>query len=244
MVMNKYLECPKCKRTKYRIIKEVCQSCYCIAFNKDHRPSRKHSIDIEISDLQKEFITGSLLGDAWISNLKYGRQSPCFGVDRKRDDLKYLKWQYEFIKNLCLRPIVLRERLNKTTNKTHKHCSFETRYLPSLLEFRKLWYPSDIKVIPSELKLTKLIMQIWYCDDGSLEIFESGKFRIKFAAHGFSKDENLFLIDLLEDRYCEKFSLNKDRDKWIICANVKTAPIIIEDLKNEFPSGMKRKMIK
>jgi hypothetical protein len=228
-------EKPACKRG-------YCNSCYTVLLRNGFL-KRKFEKDLSITDLQKEFMTGSLLGDAWISNLKYGRQSPCFGIDRKQGDLEYLIWQYEFVSNLCSRQITLKNKLNKTTGKTQKHCLFETRYLPSLLEFRKLWYPDEIKVVPSDLKLTKLIMQIWYCDDGSLEIFESGNFRIKFATQGFSKDENIFLIDLLKDRYCEKFSLHKDKDKWRICASSKVSPVVIEDLKDGFPPGMERKMI-
>src|SRR5208282_6835019 len=238
--MNQYPECPKCGRNKYRIVKGLCQPCYATDFNKK-RFVRKFPKDVIITELQKEFMTGCLLGDAWISNLKYGRKSPSFGIDRKQDDLKYLKWQYEFVSNLCSRPIVLKDKINKTTKKTQKHCLFETRHLPSLLEFRKLWYPNEIKVVPSELKLTKLIMQTWYCDDGSLEIFDSGNFRLKFSTHGFSKDENIFLIDLLQDRYNEEFSLTKDGEKYTIRANTKAAVVLVRDLEEGFPPGIERK---
>lgn len=205
--------------------------------------ARKYEKDILLSPMQIEFMTGCLLGDAWLSNLKYGRKSPCFGIDRKLDDLEYLKWQFSFVNNLCGRDIILKDKYNKTTKKTQQHCTFETRYLPSLLELRKLWYPHDIKVIPSDLKLSRLIVQIWYCDDGSLEKFSNGNFRIKFSTHGFTKDENIFLIDLLKDRYCEDFSLGKDRDKYIIRADTKTAPVLYEDLKEGFPPGIERKML-
>lgn len=59
---------------------------------------------------------------------------------------------------------------------------------------------------------------------------------------GFTKDENIFLIDLLKDRYCEKFSLVKDGTKFTIRANTKAASVIIDDLKEEFPPGMQRKL--
>ena len=160
-------ECPKCKRNEFRIIKGICQSCYVTEYNRQHAPPRKHPKDIQLSNLQLEFLTGSLLGDGWITNLKYGRKSPCFGIDRKQDDLEYLKWQFSFVENLCSRPIVLKDKFNKTTKKTQQHCLFTTRYLPSLLDLRKLWYPNEIKIVPPSLKLTKLIMQVWYCDDGS-----------------------------------------------------------------------------
>lgn len=239
--MKQHPECPKCERNQFRIIKGMCQSCYVTDFNRK-RFVRKHPKNVVITDLQNEFITGSLLGDGWISNLKYGRKSPNFGIDRKQDDLEYLKWQYEFVSSLCLRPIILKDKLNKTTGDIQKHCLFETRFLPSLLEFRKLWYPNDVKIVPANLKLTKLVMQIWYCDDGSLEVFDSGNFRLKFSTHGFSKDENMFLIYLLQDRYNEDFSLTKDGDKYTIRANTKAAVVVIKDLEEEFPPGMERKL--
>lgn len=236
-----YQECPKCKRNKFRIIKGLCQSCYTSLYNKNHFV-RKRPGDVLLTEIQKEFLTGCLLGDGWLSNLKYGRRNPSFGVDRKRDDLEYLKWQFSFIENLCSRPISLRDRYNKTTKKIKKHCCFETRFLPSLLEFRKLWYPNEIKIVPLSLQLTKLIMQIWYCDDGSLEVMPSSNYRIKFSTHGFSKCENLFLISLLEERYNTDFSLHKDGNQYKICAGINSAPIVIADLKDNFPLGMERKM--
>lgn len=243
-MMNKI--CPLCQKNKYRIIRGICQNCYNLARHHNNIDGYNTKLintnSIILTPIQDEFITGSLLGDAWVTNLKYGRKSPSFGIDRKQEDLEYLEWQYGFVSNLCLRPIVLKDRFNKTTKKTHQHCSFETRYLPSLLNFRKLWYPNDIKIVPSKLKLTKLIMQIWYCDDGSLEIMDSGNFRIKFSTHGFTKDENMFLISLLDNRYNEKFSLVPDGDKYTIRANVKVAPVLIKDLTDNFPPGMKRKL--
>lgn len=236
-------ECPKCHRTKYRIIKRLCQSCYSIEFNRC-KFVRKLSDPktIVLSDFQKEFLTGSLLGDGWITNLKYGRKNPAFGVDRKQDDLGYLKWQFNCVKNLCSRSFVLKDKYNKITNKIQKHCLFETRFLSCLLELRKLWYPNNVKIVPSSLTLTRLVIQIWYCDDGSLEVFESGSFRIKFATNGFSKDEVIFLADLLKDRYCADFSIHKDGSNFRIVASSKTAPILMKDLANDHPP-LSRKFI-
>lgn len=231
----KCILCPKDARKR-----GYCNSCYTVGL-RNGSIQRKYTKDISITEIQKEFLTGCLLGDGWISNLKYGRKTPCFGIDRKQDDLDYLKWQFSFVENLCSRPISLKDRYNKTTEKTHKHCLFETRYLASLLDLRKLWYPEDKKIIPSNLKLTRLIMQIWYCDDGTLEMMNNGKYRIRFATNGFSKEDNLKLISLLEDRYGGKFSLHKDSDSYRIATDVKTAPLVMDDLKINFPP-MKRKL--
>lgn len=233
------MKCLLCEKEACK--RGYCNSCYTVLL-RNGSITRKFEKDVTITNLQKEFITGSLLGDGWISNLKYGRKSPCFGIDRKQNDLSYLEWQYKFVDNLCSRPILLKDKFNKTTKKTQKHCLFETRYLPSLLEFRTLWYPNDIKIVPPSLQLTKLIIQIWYCDDGSLEVFDSGNFRIRFATNGFSKDEVLFLTDLLKDRYNSKFAINKDGKNFRIVAPTETAPILMEDMKEHFPP-MERKLI-
>ena len=238
------MKCILCERNAVK--RGYCNSCYTILLHKGII-KRKYVQDIVITDLQREFITGSLLGDGWITNLKYGRKSPSFVIDRKQDDLEYLQWQYAFVNNLCLRPILLKDKLNKTTQKIQKHCLFETRYLPSLLEFRKLWYPNDRKVIPQNLKLTKLIMQIWYCDDGSIEINSPTSFRIKFSTHGFLLNDILFLINLLEERYGSGFSYVKDgknkngKNIYYIRANHTASIKILKDIQNNFPSGMKRK---
>lgn len=244
--MNEYPKCPKCGRNKFRIIRGLCNSCYSAFCQSDSFVKKLPPIEeIILTDLQKEFINGCLLGDGWLSNLKYGRKNTCFGIDRKLDDLGYLKWQFEFLKNLCSRDIVIRDRYNKTTKKTHHHCGFETRYAPTLLEFRKIWYPNDIKIIPNNLELTDLIMKIWYCDDGSLDIYSPSSFSIKFSTQGFLKDEVLFLIDLLKNKYNENFSIIKDqkyKEQYCIFANKKAAHTILLSMKNDFPPGIERKL--
>lgn len=52
----------------------------------------------------------------------------------------------------------------------------------------------------------------------------------------------MFLINLIDDRYNIKSSLHKDRNKYRICVGSKFAPIILNDLKCEFPP-MDRKII-
>lgn len=233
------MKCSSCDKNACK--RGYCNTCYTVNL-RNGSIERKFKKEVELSSTQIEFITGALLGDAWLSNLKYGRKSPCFGIDRKLDDLDYLKWQYQFVENLCSRPWITKDKYNKTTKKTQQHCLFETRYLHSFLELRKLWYPNNIKVVPDNLSLSRLIVQVWYCDDGSLEKLDSGNFRIKFATNGFTKDEVIFLIDLLKDRYNSDFSLNKDDNNFRILVPTSTAPILMEDLKQDFPP-MPRKLI-
>ena len=222
-----------------------CKNCYVTLMSKGEL-KRKYPVNVDITNLQKEFITGCLLGDGYLSKLSKSK-NPSFGIDRQLKDLKYLKWQYDFIKNLCSCPIHISDRLNKTTGRVRHHCSLWTRSLPSLLELRHKWYPNGIKIIPPDLKLSKLIMQIWYCDDGSLETHISTKnrpnsHRIKFATHGFAEQEIKFLIKLLEDRYQQSFSIAKDRDRFTIRAGVNTTKVLLADLKENFPPGIERKM--
>lgn len=234
------MKCISCDKPARK--RGYCNSHYTVLL-RNGSIKRKFEKDLLLTDLQKEFIIGSLLGDGWITNLKYGRKSPAFGIDRKQDDLEYLKWQFSFVENLCSRDIVLKDKYNKTTKKTQKHCSFETRFLPSLLEFRKLWYPNDKKIVPNDLSLSRLIMQIWYCDDGTIEKYDNGNFRIKFATNGFTKDEVIYLIDLLEDRYNSEFSLNKDENNFRIVATTKTAPILMEDLLVDAPPMVRKFLV-
>lgn len=196
---------------------------------------------LEITDIQNEFITGSLLGDAHLTNLKYGRKSPSFSIQRKIADIDYLVWEYTFLNKLCSREIYKKDRYNKTTGKTIKQCGFDTRFLPCLLPFRQKWYPNGIKIVPQDIKLSKLIMQIWYCDDGSIEIISKNSFRIKLCTHGFLKEESEFLIELLKERYDEKFYLCKDGKHFFIRTNTKGSRAMLLDMKEGFPP-MPRKL--
>lgn len=87
-----------------------------------------------------------------------------------------------------------------------------------------------------------MIIAIWACDDGNFSITETKRLRIKLHTQGFSKDEVMFLKNLLDDRYNTKFKVQNPIDnKYIIVGHDHQSRILLKDIDSVFPESMFRK---
>lgn len=163
----------------------------------------KFKLPNELTNIQKDIVIGSLLGDGYIN--KYNQ----FGKEQCIKFKSYIDWHSINMSEFSCK---IRKRyrdvklINKngiiTTTKVDKHLSsyiFTTHVHPIFLKLRKEWYPNDKKEIPSNLVLTPEIISIWYCDDGGHN--RKGR-RATLYSNGFTIDEAVFLAEKFE-----KFSI-------------------------------------
>jgi len=150
-----------------------------------------------LTDLQKEIITGCLLGDA---QLCLGERClhPYLKIQRKLTDRPYLEWQYNKFANISSN-IKETSYFDDRTNKRYYSCYFLTYAHPDLLSIYNKWYPNK-KIVPSDIILTPLIVAIWFADDGYIRHFGKNELRLSLATDGFSHDDVLLLSKLLEDK--------------------------------------------
>lgn len=196
---------------------------------------------IILTPLQIEVINGMMLGDGCIQFSGKYSKNPRLTIGRKLTDKDYLLWQYSFVKNLCKSEIKEVFYFDNRTNKTYERAQLQSKSLACLLPIREKWYPNNYKIIPKDLILTPLTLLIWFCDDGSFIYNNISNIELKLSTHGFSKQDVLFLIDLLSKRYSAYFSECIDKHHSFIKTSSHGAQAFISEIKNIFPNCMARK---
>lgn len=109
-------------------------------------------------------IVGSILGDAYLN--KFGALT----VEHSLKQKEYLHWKYPQLASCgFLAPSSTPKtvtRLNKKTNKKTQSLRFFTKSL--FKEQRKLFYPQNVKIVPSNLFeiIDSQSLAVWFMDDG------------------------------------------------------------------------------
>lgn len=146
---------------------------------------RNKSLPI-LSDDLLDIFNGLLLGDAWIES--DGRSEGRLAITQCE---KHLDWLIE-LKNI-FDFYQIKNTLVKTKNRgwllrTGKYTNFT--------KLKETWYINGIKTIPRELRITPLVLAHWYWGDGTLT---NNGYQMCFCTDGFSKDNVLFLINLIKN---------------------------------------------
>lgn len=147
-----------------------------------------------ISKQQKSIITGTLLGDGYIYKDRYGGcRLEIKHSDKQRD---YVLWLHEALKSMC--PGEPKQR------KDNQQWKFNTESNDDMKKFRKLFYPKDKKVVPSNISgiLTDpLSLAIWYMDDGSLDFRPKSHYAFSLKTNSFTVEECSLLTKVLTDNF-------------------------------------------
>jgi len=161
------------------------------------KSNRYLSID---SDILDQFIIGSLLGDGYLSKISgLAKQSSmvfAHGVKQK----EYCQYKHNFLNDFKLAgKFRYYENIdNRFKNKLNQNYTFKSKSNPIFSKYRNFFYKDNIKIINKDFitKIDSFGLAIWFMDDGSK------------ATHGymiytcsFSKEEVLFLIKLLKDKF-------------------------------------------
>lgn len=151
--------------------------------------SKSRKIPIIINETERNILDGLMLGDGHIDSNNF--------CGRYTQGCKYL----EFLEHIKLLlpldwgPIWEDKKQNCYHLKSH--------FTPTLLEFKKRWYPSGKKIVPKDLILSKEAILYWFLGDGSIRFGNKSKFpnskhyEIKLATDGFTREDNLFLVEQL-----------------------------------------------
>lgn len=230
--------CPTCLTTAIRIVKGQCVFCYSKQYKKNKKLIKK---EILISSEQQEILEGLMLGDGCIQYSSKESKNPRLGIIRSILDEDYMLWQYSKLQSLCASGVKRHSYFDERTNKTYYNIQLQSKSLPKLKAIRDRWYPNNKKIIPLDLKLTPLICLIWFCDDGSIIHRNKKATELKLSTHGFSFEENLFLVHLLNEELKEKFRICKSESKFYIAGSSKAAIAFIKYIDAIFPECMSRK---
>lgn len=119
----------------------------------------RRSCRLKLTARQQEIIVGSILGDAYI----YPQGKIQFEHSAKQ--LSYIKWKFAELKSLAYSQPKKIQRKHKLSGKIYTSYRFWLRQY--FRPWREIFYRRGHKVFPEWLKLTPLMIAVWYMDDGS-----------------------------------------------------------------------------
>ena len=157
-----------------------------------------------LTQLQKSFIIGTLLGDGYIRQVK-GRQDAFLEVNHSITQKEYVEWKYELLKNLTRSG-----PKSRNGNGNRIAYRFFTKQHPEFTKTMDLFYKDKKKCIP-DLELDPMMLAVWYMDDGS----RCDKSNVYLNTQQFSKEDQYKLLKLLENMGLEG-TLNKDKEYYRI----------------------------
>lgn len=170
----------------------------------------------QISDIQKDVLIGTILGDCCI-RIQYNYPYGILEHSEKQKD--YLEYKYNILKNLSSN---ISCRTRNPTDKslirtTCSSCQFRIRTNSNLLYFYNLFYEKNKKIIKDELLslINERVLAIWYMDDGWLN-FSKNKNTCGIATLCFSKKDNEKLCAYLTNRYNVEFSVTRRKESYYL----------------------------
>lgn len=148
----------------------------------------------KMTQLQKNIITGLMLGDGYIYSDKYNRAI----LEMKQSEPKkeYVFWLYEKLKDICT-------GLPKK-RKDNNQWRILTKANNTLIFYKRLFYRNGKKIIPVNIKKflkSKLTVAIWYLDDGSLDYREKDHYAYTLHTNCFSLEETRLLQDVFKENF-------------------------------------------
>lgn len=169
---------------------------------EDKMASRRQNI--QITQEQKEYIFGTLLGDG---NLRYCGKHTIYGrINHSIIQEEYCQYKQKILKNLTY-PVKYTSKYLKTTNKTYKQCYFCFKPNMELISIYNMFYKNGKKDIPEDLSLlTPKALAWWFMDDGT----SSGNCSISIATCSFSLEGLLRLQKYLKEVYNISTTIQKD----------------------------------
>lgn len=129
----------------------------------------------QLTIIQKDLITGSMLGDGSLSKLYPKKAKSLFAERHCERQLPYLEWKAEILKPFAPK---IRPEFITTFGKKRLSYKLETVRHQIFANMEKKWYKRDcsgqlvirngkrIKCLPNDLQLNPFIIAVWFFDDG------------------------------------------------------------------------------
>lgn len=171
---------------------------------EDKQKSRRQSI--QLTEDQKEFLFGTLMGDGNLQLFNKNKTSVIGRTNHSIKQIQYCIYKQKLFDNLTY-PVKETTKYLKTTNKEYKQCYFCFKPNTALLPIYNLFYTNGKKDVPKDLSLlTPKALALWFMDDGTA----SGNCSINIATCSFSLEGLLRLKKFLKDTYSLDTTIQKD----------------------------------
>lgn len=183
-----------------------------------------------LTQLQKSFLIGTLLGDGYIRQVK-GRRNAFLEINHSITQKEYVEWKYEILKNLTRNGPKSRKG-----NGNRIAYRFFTKQHPEFTKIMNLFYKDKKKCIP-DLVLDPMSLAVWFMDDGS----RCSKNNVYLNTQQFSKDNQYKLLKILE-KIGLSGTLNKDKEYYRIRFTSSSIPKLFGIIEKYIIPSMKYKI--
>ena len=163
-------------------------------FNIPSRPKGlkyhlRYANHLDLTPVAKEFIEGELLGDGSI--IPHSRYAARFVYGSQH--LLYIHWLAKQLAGFGIQQSGKIRAKMGTTNKKKKTFGYASLSYPELFALRKRWYPKGQKTVPTDLRLTPIVVRQWFIGDGYLRIRPHQRPSIVLSTDGFDR-ESIFAL--------------------------------------------------
>jgi len=148
----------------------------------------------ELSSKQKHILVGTLLGDGYLYQNRYG--SCYLEIKHAEEQKDYVFWLHKNLSDFC--PSEPKQR------KDNNQWKFMTSSNDDLKSLRQNFYPLNKKVVPENIEemLTHPIsLAVWYMDDGSLDFRPRSHYAFSLKTNSFSIEECNLLSNVLKKNF-------------------------------------------
>jgi len=191
--------------------------------------AKVYSKNQTLTDIQKEIIIGTMLGDSTIPRKK-DRPGKSIKFEQQIKFYPYVHHLYEVFKPLVgTGPRVRYKKDSKYS------IWFRTYSHDSLLFYQNLFYTQDpstkkfVKIVPYNIHryLTPRAVAYWFMDDGTYTYNRNTK-NYLFSTQGFKQHEVQTLSDALKSCFGISTAVHKDGDKYRLYVNANSSSSLIQ----------------
>ena len=164
---------------------------------------------LQLSELQRQVLVGTLLGDGCLETQNKGRTYR-LKIEHAVSQKDYVDWKYQLFKAFTLSKPRLHKRMSYGL--VRENYCFSTISHGSLRFYGQQFYADGQKVMPRMISkmLTPLALAVWFMDDGSIK--SSQHKALVIHSQSFNKQDLLKIIEVLEKKYEVKSALRKRKD--------------------------------
>jgi hypothetical protein len=149
-----------------------------------------------LSEVQREIIVGSLLGDGAMRC----KTNALLEINHSFRQAGYVDWKFRHLVDLVRTPPKVRR-----SNGKRLAYRFVTRSLPELTPYFHLFYATGKKRVP-ELELTPLVLAVWFMDDGC-----RSRSSVYLNTQQFDLESQSTLLLSLHEQWGIEATLNRDK---------------------------------
>jgi hypothetical protein len=176
-------------------------------YSSNKLPANRFSIIKEDENL-RQFLIGSLLGDGSIPRLTGWAKTYNFSVAHKLEHLEYLTFKHTLLNRYALAPpkIAINKIYDERFEKGYfEECRFKSLCHPYFKNWRDLFYPNNVKIVPEIVKeLNPFGLALLFMDDGNVTTYS-----YQISSCGFAEKDVDFLREILKNN----FNINTTRTK-------------------------------